>query len=228
MPAPVEQVHLDERRVSQLDDEDAIAGDGADRLDIDPPGERVEGVEDQPDVRMVRAPDDLPGVAMVADVPAPGERLVADAQAASRRQLAERLEIVGCPVDPAECQRRDVGAHKHQIGAQLAHQVELALGPVEGARTLRFRHSFEIAKGLEQRYLQPMIPDHPANFGRAAVIGKEIVLENLDTIKAGRRDGRELLAQIAADRHGGDGGLQRRGSFDGSASRSAMARTATG
>ena len=51
---------------------------------------------------MVGAPDDLPGVAMVADVAAPGERLVADAQAALRRPLAELAEIVGGAVDAAE------------------------------------------------------------------------------------------------------------------------------
>ncbi len=216
-----------QRRVGELDDEDAVAGDGADRLDIDPPGQGVEGVEDQPDVRMVGAPDDLPGVAMVADVPAPGERLVADAQATFRRQLAELLEIVGGPVDAAECGRRDVGADQHEVGAQLAHQVELALGPVEGARTLRLRHSLEIAERLEQRDLQPMIPDHPPDLGRAAVEGEEIVLEDLDAVEAGRSDRRELLAQIAADRHGGDRGLHGLGSFDASASRSAIARTAT-
>ena len=129
---------------------------------------------------------------MVVDVAAPGERLVADAQAALCRPLAELAEIVGSPVDAAERSGRDVGADEHQIGAELAHQVELALGPVEGARTLRFRHSFEIAEGLEQRDLQAMIADHPADFGGRAVEGKEIVLEDLDTIEAGRRDRRSF------------------------------------
>ena len=32
--------------------------------------------------------------------------------------------------------------------------------------------------------------DHPPDFGRTAVVGKKIVLEYLDTVKAGRRDGR--------------------------------------
>ena len=77
-------------------------------------------VEDQADVRVVGAAHDLPGVAMVVDVPAPGERLVADAQAARRRPLAELAEVVGGAVDAAERDRRDVGADQHQVGAELA------------------------------------------------------------------------------------------------------------
>ena len=87
------------------------------------------------------------------------------------------------------------------------HQVELALRPVEGARALRLRHSFEIAERLEQRDLQAMVAHHPADLGGRTVEGEEIVLEDLDAVEAGRGDGRELLAQVAADRHGGDRGL---------------------
>ena len=144
---------------------------------------------------MVGAADDLPGVAMVVDVAAPGERLVADAQAAFRRPLAELAEIGGRAVDAAERQRRDVGADEHQIGAELAHQVELALGAVEGARALRLRQALEIAERLEQRDLEAVVADHPADLGRRAVEGQEVVLEDLDAVEAGRRDRRELLAQ---------------------------------
>ena len=98
---------------------------------------------------------------------------------------------------------------------------------LEGAGTLRLRHPFEIAEGLEQRYLQPMIADHLPDFGRAPIIGKKIVLENLDTVEAGRRDCSELLAQITTDRHGGDRGPQGLATFAASASKSAIARTAT-
>ena len=144
---------------------------------------------------MVGPPHDLPGVAMVADVPAPGERLVADAQAALRRPLAKLAEIVGGAVDAAQRERRDVGADQHQVRAELLHQVELALGPVEGARTLRLGHAFEIAERLEQRDLQAMIAHHPADLARRAVEGEKIVLEDLDAVEAGRGDRRELLAQ---------------------------------
>ena len=105
VPAPVEQVHVDQRRVGKLDDEDLVAGDRADRVDVDLARQRVEAVEDQADIRVVGAAHDLPGVAVVVDVPAPGERLVADAQAALGRPLAEFAKIGRGAVDAAERQR---------------------------------------------------------------------------------------------------------------------------
>ena len=131
------------------------------RLEVDLARQRVEAVEDQADVRMIGAAHDLPGVAVVVDVPAPGERLVADAQAALGRALAEFAEIGGGAVDAAQRHRRDVGADQHQVGAELLHQVELALGPVEGAGALRLRHALEIAERLEQGDLQPEVAHHP-------------------------------------------------------------------
>ena len=50
MAAPVEQVHVDQRRIGELDDEDLVAGDGADRVDVDLARQRVEAVEDQADI----------------------------------------------------------------------------------------------------------------------------------------------------------------------------------
>ncbi len=47
-----------------------------------PAREDVEGVEDRADVPVVGPAHDLPGVAVVVDVAAPGQRLVADADAA--------------------------------------------------------------------------------------------------------------------------------------------------
>ena len=91
----------------------------------------MEGVEHEPDRRMVGAAHDLPGVAVVVDVPAPGERLEADAQAALRGPLAELAEIGGGAVDAAERIGRDVAAHEQEIAAELLHDVELALGAGE-------------------------------------------------------------------------------------------------
>ena len=131
--APIEQVHVDQRRVRQLDDEDLFLGDRADRVDIDLAGQRMEAVEDKADIGVIGAPDDFPGVAMVIDVPAPGERLIADTQAALGSPFAEFMEIRGGTIEPAKGNRRHVGADEHQIGAELLHHVELALGAVEGA-----------------------------------------------------------------------------------------------
>ena len=103
--APVEQVHVDLRCVRKLDEEDAVAGDGADRRGIDVASQRVETVEDEADIRMIGTAHDLPRIAVIVDVTAPCQRLVADADAACRRPFSEFAEIVGGPVDAAKRQR---------------------------------------------------------------------------------------------------------------------------
>ncbi|MBP1842853.1 hypothetical protein J2046_001107 [Rhizobium petrolearium] len=59
------------------------------------------------------------------------------------------MEIRRRPVDPAERDWRDIRANKQQLGAELLHNVELALGAVEGSLPVGRRHALEIAKGLE-------------------------------------------------------------------------------
>jgi len=211
--APVQQVHVDARRVSQLHEEDAVAGDRADRIRIEVARQGVEGIEDQADVRAVGATHDLPGVAVVVDVAAPGERLVADAEAAGGGTLAEFGEVGGGAVDAAERQRRDVGADQHEVGTQLAHQVELALGALEGAGALRLRHTLEVTERLEQHDLQPVVAHQLARLARRAVEGQEVVLEDLDAVEAGGGNGGQLLLEIAGDRDGCDGGLHRHATF---------------
>ena len=49
MPAPAQHVHVELRRVGELDEEDAVAGDRRDRSERRAPRQRVERVEDQPD-----------------------------------------------------------------------------------------------------------------------------------------------------------------------------------
>ena len=77
---------------------------------------------------MVGAPHHLPGVAVIADVAAPGQRLEADAQAALGRPLAKLVEIGRRPVDAAERVGGDIAADHQQVALQLLHQIELALG----------------------------------------------------------------------------------------------------
>ena len=74
----------------------------ADGGDIDLPSQRVKGVQDQADRLVVGAAHDFPGVAVIIDMPPPGQRLVADAQAAPRRPFAQFAEILGGPIDAAE------------------------------------------------------------------------------------------------------------------------------
>src|SRR5690606_32706615 len=105
--APIEQIHIDLGCVGKLDDENAVARNGPDRLYIDTARQRMERIEDQADIGMICPPDDLPRITMVVDVAAPGERLIADAKAALRSSLPKLAEIRGGPIDAAERQRRD-------------------------------------------------------------------------------------------------------------------------
>ena len=167
--APGEVIHLQERRVGDLDEEDPVLRDRPHRREIGLAHEDVEGVEHEPDRRVIAAAHDLPGVAVVVDVAAPGERLEADAQAAFRRALAELAEIRGRAVDAAERIRRDVAAHEKEVAAELLHDVELALGAREHFRAVRLRHALEIAEGLKGDDLEPEVAGHPAHVGRGAV-----------------------------------------------------------
>lgn len=88
------------------------------------------------------------------------------------------------------------------------HQVELPLRSIEGAGTLLLGHSFEIAERLEECDFQATVPDHPPDFGRSAVVSKKVILEYFHAVEAGRGDGRKLLAEVTADRYGGDRGPQ--------------------
>ena len=77
---PVEQVHVDLRRIGQLDKEDTVAGDTPDGVRVDSPAERVKAVEDQAHIRVVGAAHHLPGITVIVDVAPPCQGLVADPQ----------------------------------------------------------------------------------------------------------------------------------------------------
>ena len=153
---------------------------------------------------VIGAADDLPGVAVVVDVAAPGQRFEADTDAAGLGALAERAQVGGGAVDAAERDGGGVRADQDQVGAELAHQVELALGPVEGAGALRLGHALEVAERLEEVELEAGVADHAADLARGGVVGEEVGLEDLDAVEAGGGDGGELLGEVAADRDGGD------------------------
>src|SRR5258708_37445781 len=118
----------------------------------------METVENDPDRRMIGAAHDLPGVAVVVDMPAPGQRLVADAKTPRPRAFAEVVEIRRGAIDAAERGRLDAAADQKKVGAKLLHQVEFALGAHEAARALRLGHALEIAEPLERAESQAEIP----------------------------------------------------------------------
>ena len=138
-------------------------------------------------MRVVGAAHDLPCVAVIVDVAAPAERLVPHAHAVLRGQIAQLAKILRHAVDAAERGGMHGRADQHQVGAQLVHQLELALGPGEGAGALRLGQRLEVAERLEQRDLQPVVAHHPPDLGRGEVRGEEILLEDLDPVEARAR-----------------------------------------
>ena len=158
--------------------------------------------EHEPDGRMGCAANHLPGIAVVAHVPAPGQRLVGDAQPAGRRALAELAKIGRRPVDPTQRLLGDVAADQEQIAAELLHDVELALGPGEHLRALRLGHAFEIPERLEGDDPQAEIADHSTDVGGRAVEAQQVVFEDFDPRKPRSSNGRELLLECAAQTDG--------------------------
>ena len=160
-------VHVEHRGVRDLHQEDAVARDGADGLQVGLARQRMEAVEDEADRLVVGAAHRLPGIAVVVDVAAPGQRLEADAQAALAGALAELGKVGRGAVDAADAVRRDVGADQQQVAAQLLHQVELALRAGEGAGALVAGHALEVAERLEGDDLHAEVGHHAGARRRA-------------------------------------------------------------
>jgi len=112
MAAPVQHIHLEPGRVGKLNEKDPVAGNGAHRREIGLAGERVKGVEDETNGRMVRAAHYLPGIAVVVDMAPPSQRLEADAQLAFGRALAEFMKIGRAAINAAERVGRYVAANQ--------------------------------------------------------------------------------------------------------------------
>lgn len=184
----------------------------------------MEGIEHDADIVAAGAAHDLPGVAVVVDMAAPGQRLVADLDAAPGGAFPELREIAGEPVDAGKGLRRDGGADEEQVAAEFLQQVEFPLGPVEGLLAPRLRHALEIAEGLAGDDRQPEIGADSADLGGRAGKGDQVVLKNLDRGEAGRGDGLEFFAQGAGDTNCRDRGDH----ADASAGSLATARRSSG
>src|SRR5471032_3018086 len=97
----------------------------------------METVQDDPDRFMIGAPHDLPGIAIVVDMPPPCERLETYAQSAACSQLTQLVKIGGGTVDAAERGRQHVAAYQQEIGLQFLHHIEFAFGARKVAGALR-------------------------------------------------------------------------------------------
>ena len=104
----MEKVHVDQRGVCQLDKENLVAGNSTDRIRIDLATERVKTVKDQSDMTVIGASDHFPGVTMIIDMTAPGQRLEANSYAAGLRHFTKLRKIICGPIDAPERMRRQV------------------------------------------------------------------------------------------------------------------------
>ena len=93
MARPAEIIQRQHRRIGNLHEADPVTRNGADRRKVRALGENMKAVEDEPDGGMIGTAHDLPAVAIIMDMPPPGERLVTHAQPALRRAFSQRMEI---------------------------------------------------------------------------------------------------------------------------------------
>jgi len=137
-------------------------------------------------------------------MPTPGERLESHPQPARPCALAEFAEIGGRAIDAALRSRRDIAADEEQIGPQLLHQIEFALGADKIPRALRLRHAFEVAERLERADRKAKLLAEHGNVTGRAIEGEQVVFKNFDGVEIGGSDDPQLLFQRAAERDRGD------------------------
>src|SRR5581483_4066038 len=201
VPAPGEHIEVKLRRISELNQENAVARDRSDGARRKAGRQRMKTVEDDADGGMIGASDDLPGVAVVVDVASPRQGLVADAEAPCGGPFAQFAKIISRTVDAAERGRRDIAAHEQEVAAKLLHQVELLCGPAKSLVAQRFRQTFKITERLQGADLEAEIAAHLRDVARRAVEAGEVVFEDFDCIETCGLDGLELLVERAANRN---------------------------
>ena len=202
---PLQDVHDEQRRVGELQEEDLVARDLRNPGGVVLERQRVEAVEDHTEVRVVGALDDRPGLPEQVGLASPRERLEADAQVALRRALGQRMELLGGALFFREHVGLGIRAHQHELRADGMHYVELALGPLEVALEHRVGRALEVAKRLIQVALEPEVRRDGADLRRRAVEIDEVRLEQLEAVEARGSDRLELLPQRAAHRDRGNG-----------------------
>jgi len=209
VPAPLQHVHAQPRRVGQLQEEELVAGQVADSGRVHRhrtgQGQDVEAVQAQAEVGVVSRRDDPPRVEVVADVPAPGQRLVGDADAVAGRQGGELVQLRGGERVVIDGRRRHVGADQQQVGAERSHELELALRPAQVAREQLCWDRLEVAERLVHLDAEPEVGSPAPDLGGGGGAVDEVVLEDLHPVEAHLGGGGELLFQRAAQRDGGDG-----------------------
>ena len=103
------------------------------------------------------------------------------------------------------------GADQHQVGAQLLHHVELAVGPAQVVlRTASGRTESKSRNGWYRSMDRPRSA-HRARTSRGGQRrDHEVRLEDLHAVEPGRRGGDQLVLEGAGDADRGDGRPDRR------------------
>ena len=150
MPAPLEDVHRQERSVRQLEEEDLLAGNLANSGGIVTAREDVKAVQTGTERRMVDALDDLPRMAVRVDVGTPRERLIGNLLAVLGRQFGESSELLCQLTVIVTCGRQGRGAHQERLAPQLIHELEFALHSNKIPSKLGLVHRVEVTERLIQ------------------------------------------------------------------------------
>ena len=164
----------------------------------------MEGVLAGPQRRVVGDAHDLPRAAVIPDVGRPGQCLERDAHPALVRQLGGLVQLLGGQPVVVDGVGLATRADEDQIGAQLGHDVELALEAAHRLCVLRLGHAFQIAERLQHLDLETelfaALPD-PAWGPQAA---EQVLVEDLDAVEPGVCHRGELLVQGARQGDRGD------------------------
>src|SRR5690606_25672704 len=92
---PLQDVHVQPRCVRELQEEELVGGDGADRRELAATGQHVKTVEAQPERGVIGAADDAPRVLVGVDESPPRECLVGDAKPTFAGTCGQFVEVFG-------------------------------------------------------------------------------------------------------------------------------------
>ena len=188
VPAPLEQAHVEDRRVGHLEEADAVAGHAVEHLRPVAVRQHVEGVDRQRDGEVVGPLHRLPGLADALHVPAPGQRLVGDPDAVLGRQLAETVQLLGGQVEVVDGVGRGVGARQHHARRRARQPRPAWRGTGAGRRRSAPAGTPSTSRtGWKSSTVRPRSAHRGGHLAGRQRRGDEVVVEHLDAVEAGTR-----------------------------------------
>ncbi|MNQ80301.1 hypothetical protein D3C85_952740 [compost metagenome] len=133
MPAPLQHIHGQDRSIGHLHKENLLARNVRDRPGIALERQGVKAVQQDTKARVVSLAHNVPDLLVAVHMTAPGQCFVADSQTSCSSALGQLAQVIYQNLFIAKAVERNIAAHQHQIGTQLLHQVELALGAFQVA-----------------------------------------------------------------------------------------------